>query len=378
MAEAFLLGRMLLRFGEGSEVRSIVGELSAAALGPDGALWLASDELSEGRTTLSRLSPAGTGVFADHRQYALGAYIDLFDTAEEKSEADIEGLDYADNYLWFAGSHSSKRAKPKGKDPKKDLERLAVVETEANRYLLGRIPLIGGVPVQSGPHPTRQGDTLEAARLAGGRGGNVLIEALLDDPHLGPFLRATHGRDGGTHAASPLASKENGFDIEGLAVFDRRLFLGPRGPVLRGWAMLLEIEPERRREGTLELVEIAPGKPYRKHFVDLDGLGVRELSRDGDDLLILAGPTMALDGPLRIYRLRHPLALDDDSLTGTEDGCLTALFDLPIVHRGDHAEGLTAFSWCGLPSLLVVYDGPVEKRRPVPGAVLADVFRMPG
>ena len=36
-----------------------------------------------------------------------------------------------------------------------------------------------------------------------------------------------------------------------------------------------------------------------------------------------------------------------------------------------------AFSWCGLPALLVVYDGPVEERRPAPGAVFADVFRMP-
>ena len=86
----------------------------------------------------------------------------LFEAGEGNAEADIEGLDYADGYLWFTGSHASKRKKPKGKDRKKDLERLAVVETEPNRYLLGRVPLVEGVPVKSGPHPTRDGETLEA------------------------------------------------------------------------------------------------------------------------------------------------------------------------------------------------------------------------
>jgi hypothetical protein len=379
MAQAFLLGRILLRFGEGADAESLVGELSAATLGPDGALWVASDELSGGRNTLSRLSPEGPGVFGAHRQFRLQDYVDLFEAGEENAEADIEGLDYADGYLWFTGSHASKRKKPKGKDRKKDVERLAVVETEANRYMLGRVPLIEGVPAKSGPHPTRDGETLEAARLAGGEGGNALVEALRRDRHLEPFLRTVYGEgeDGGEHAVAPLASKENGFDIEGLAIFRRRLFLGLRGPVLRGWAMLLEIEPEHRGGGTLGLAEIAPGKRYRKHFVDLDGLGIRELSRNGDDLLILAGPTMALDGPQRIYRLRDPRALDDDSLTGREDERLTALFDLPSVPGGDYAEGLATFSWCGLPALLVVYDGPVEERRPAPGAVFADVFRMP-
>ena len=161
------------------------------------------------------------------------------------AEADIEGLDYADGYLWFTGSHASKRKKPKGKDRQADLARLSRMETEPNRYLLGRIPLIEGLPAKRGRHPDRPKEALSAARLAGGEGGNVLIEALLDDPHLGSFLRTLHG-ERGEQAMLPLASKENGFDIEGLAAFGPRLFLGLRGPVLRGWAMLLAIEPEIR------------------------------------------------------------------------------------------------------------------------------------
>jgi Protein of unknown function (DUF3616) len=377
MDQSFLLGRVLLRLGEDREAELIIGDLSAAALGPDGALWLASDELSGERITLSRLSPDAPGVFGTHQQFPLQAYIDLFDAGEEHAEADIEGLDYADGYLWFTGSHASKRKKPKGKDRKTDLARLSRVETEPNRYLLGRVPLIEGVPAKRGRRPSRPQETLSAARLADGEGGNALVEALRDDPHLGSFLRTVHGEPSEQAALLPLASKENGFDIEGLAVFGRRLFLGLRGPVLRGWAMLLAIEPELRGDGLLGLAKISSGqRRYRKHFIDLDGLGVRDLSRDGEDLLILAGPTMTLDGALRVYRLRAPAALEDDSLVGRGDGRLTPLFDVPRLAGGDHAEGMTPFAWAGLPGLLVVHDTPAACRRPAPGTVFADVFWM--
>jgi hypothetical protein len=139
--------------------------------------------------------------------------------------------------------------------------------------------------------------------------------------------------------------------------------------------MLLEIEPEPLGGGTLGLAVIGPGqRRYRKHFVNLGGRGARELSRDGDDLLILAGPTMALDGGMRIYRLHDPLALEDDSLTGEADGRLASLFDLPSLPGGDYAEGLVGFRWRDQRGLLVVYDGPVEARRPACGSVFADVF----
>ena len=57
---------------------------------------------------------------------------------------------------------------------------------------------------------------------------DALTRTLRDDPHLGPFLS--------------IPSKDNGFDIEGLAAAPGgRLFLGLRGPVLNGWACVLEI-----------------------------------------------------------------------------------------------------------------------------------------
>jgi hypothetical protein len=46
-------------------------------------------------------------------------------------------------------------------------------------------------------------------------------------------------------------------------------------------------------------------RPQAPEFNDL---GVRELCLMNSDLLILAGPTMGLDGPVRIYRWKDALA----------------------------------------------------------------------
>src|SRR3546814_4598583 len=100
-----------------------------------------------------------------------------------------------------------------------------------------------------------------------------------------------------------VPSKENGFDVEGLAVRGSRVFLGLRGPVLRGWATVVELDLKTPKPGRLKLRRIgADGESYRKHFLDLDGLGIRELVFDGDDLLVLAGPTMDLDGLVVLFR----------------------------------------------------------------------------
>jgi L-seryl-tRNA(Ser) seleniumtransferase len=45
-----------------------------------------------------------------------------------------------------------------------------------------------------------------------------------------------------------IPGKDNGLDVEGLASVGDRLLVGLRGPVLRGWAIVLEIEPEQVAE----------------------------------------------------------------------------------------------------------------------------------
>jgi hypothetical protein len=358
MSAGFLLSRVLLRFEKVSE--DLWGELSAVVLTPDGSLWLGSDEF----TTVERLSPMAPCVFGDHRTYEVGDFVKL---ANQEDEIDIEGMDYANAYLWLTGSHSTKRKKTKGKDPEKDIERIETIKREQNRYVLARIPVLGGDLLKSCADPEQPETQRSAASLQMTDNGNVLIEALRDDNHLGPFL------------SFPLPGKENGFDIEGLAVHRERVFLGLRGPVLRGWATILEIAVDEQESGILTLKAIGPsGALYKKHFVDLHGLGVRELCFQGNDLIILAGPTMALEGAMRVFRLRNALEHEGDSLADQASGNLEVLFDLPFTIGSDHAEGMALFPCLGHPeTLLIVYDSPNPARRVEPDGVFADVFRLP-
>jgi len=358
MRPAFLLSRTVLRFNDDSD--DLRRQLSAAVVDPEGSLWISSDELR----CVERLSPTGPLVYGDHTRFDLGDYIGLVDPT---TEIDIEGLDYSDGYLWFTGSHSSKRKQTKGKNPEKDLDRLASLVEEPNRNLLGRIPLVGGTLFRECSHPDQPDEHLRAATLQLTENGNALIEALREDPHLGPFL------------SFPLPSKENGFDIEGIAALGQRLWLGFRGPVLRGWASMVEIEVEETGPGQLGLRPIGPkGRPYRKHFLHMGGLGVRELCLHGDDLLVLAGPTMTVEGAMQLYRFRDIVGCEEDSMVSVENGDLELVFDLPFTLGSDHAEGLSLLRWVGgEQAVLIVYDAPSEERLGGRSECLADVFRLP-
>ena len=119
-----------------------------------------------------------------------------------------------------------------------------------------------------------------------------------------------------------------------------RVYVGLRGPVLRGWAVVLELRPHADPDDPtrLRLRDFADGSPYRKHVLDLDGLGVRDLCPDGDDLLVLAGPSMDLDGPVRVYRWRRAAHAADSEVV--RDDALTRVVDLPYGEGDDHAEGI--------------------------------------
>lgn len=356
MPESFLLGRLLLQFN--SEAADIIKDLSAVALTPDGHLWLGSDET----TSIERLSPVGPHVWGKHKRFAIADFIDL----PGKSEIDIEGMDFSSDYLWLVGSHSTKRKKAKGKDPEKDIEKLAQIETDVNRYLLARIPMKDGSLCESISDPENPEIQLTAGCLQRTETGNLLTDALKDDSHLRLYLSV------------PVPSKENGFDIEGLTVRGDRILLGLRGPVLRGWAIILEIEVEEAEPGVLRLKAIGEGgKLYNKHFVDLNGLGVRELCFNGEDLIVLAGPTMTLSGAMRVFRLKGILGREGDSITGQDGGDLEVLFDLPFKVGADNAEGLSLFPYFGAEnSLLVVYDSPDARRMVEGNAIFADIFRL--
>jgi hypothetical protein len=160
-----------------------------------------------------------------------------------------------------------------------------------------------------------------------------------------------------------------------VAVAGARMFLGLRGPVLRGWAVLLEIAVEPAVDPRfLQLKEVRPGIWYHTHFLHLDGLGVRDLCCLHADLLIVAGPTMALDGPVRMYRWKDALTTTDAQVVSHPD----LVREVPCGTAGDHAEGFTLLTKedAEPAKVLVVYDSPAKHRLQDATGVRADVFAV--
>lgn len=358
MKEYFLLSRVLLQFQ--SEKDDLLSDISAVSLTPSGHLWVGSDEL----LTLERLSPIGHNMYGEQTSFNLKNYLDLFDPEDE---IDIEGMDYSDGYLWIMGSQSSKRKKPKGKGTEKDLARLATISYDANRFLLARLPVIEGELFKTCDPADGNNTKMTAAMLEKHeKFGNILLEALQEDDHLSQFLKAE------------IPSKDNGLDIEGIVAHQNRIFLGLRGPVLRGWAVILELELIEKEPGILTLKEIGKNnRKYRKHFFDLNGLGIRELCFYHDDLILLAGPTMSLEGAMEVFVWKDVLKVDEDTLNPQAEDGLEAIFNLPFTLGSDHAEGLTLYPCLGQDNaLLVVYDSPSDRRRPSEKEIFADVFSL--
>ncbi|TDD76765.1 DUF3616 domain-containing protein [Actinomadura rubrisoli] len=352
--------RVELRFGRESQEADTHTNLSAVR--QDGrCLWVAGDETA----TIERLTAAVDGGgrvtgFDGHTTVALSDLVPL--PAGPDEEADIEGLARSDGWLWAIGSHSLKRKKIKaGQSAAKARKRLATVVREDNRFILARLPLVTGG--DGLPEVARQ-DGGRTAAILGGH-GDSLTDLLADDPHLAPFLT--------------IPSKDNGIDIEGIAAHGDRLYVGLRGPVLRGWAVLMEIRPDGHPDDPrrLRLLPVGDGRDrYRTHFLDLGGLGIRDLCPHGDDLLVLTGPSMGLDGPVRVLRWRGAAKADAAEIVTADE--LEVVGDLPYGEGDDHAEGIAVLEESNGTGtrVLVVYDSPSPGRLTEDGGVLADVVNI--
>ncbi|HSI91777.1 MAG TPA: DUF3616 domain-containing protein [Adhaeribacter sp.] len=335
--------------------------LSSALLLED-SLFVACDE----RASLERLTRTGNHTFGHQKHYDLHEFLDL---PEGPCEIDIEGTGYFGHYLWLIGSHSLVRKKPKkSKSPEEQINRLARVKEDPSRYLLARIPLVKDK--ESGkyelhkecPHPDQKNKTLKAAQLIKVGRQNELMALLAKDVHLKPFLE--------------IPGKDNGFDIEGLALGGSKIFIGLRGPVLRGWAMILEVEIEETKSGRFKFKPIGEkGAMYKKHFLHLEGMGIRELRTVKDDLLILAGPTMDLDGTISVYRWKNALKLEKAAIVHRKE--LERLFDVPHgqgkTSGQDKAEGMALWDDH---HVLIVFDSPADKRKTDGNSVIADLFKL--
>jgi len=355
-----------------------LSEGMSAAVAVADTLWLTHDETVSVERLSAKRTNAASFRYVSHRRFDLRDFIALpapgrGSDHESAPEADFEGISFCGDYLWVAGSHSALRDGPEGQTGTDAIAALANIRRSGNRFLLARIPMATGdvAPILVRQFRTKDGRVLRAARLSGGRKNNALTRALRDDPHLGPFLS--------------IPSKDNGFDIEGLAAAPGgRLFLGLRGPVLDGWACVLEIHVAARldRDHTLTLRKIAgssttePARAlYRKHFLDFGGAGIRDLCFAGRDLLILTGPPMRGKGTSQVRRWKGALANNGEQMLREKQ--LPTLLDLPYRAKKDHAEGITVVARKdGRLWLMVIYDSVGKDRRVPPAGTRATVHEL--
>lgn len=315
------------------------------------SLFLAADE----HAAIDRLTRLADGGWGGHEQYKLD---DLLTLAEADQEADIEGLSEDGGWLWVLGSHARTRHKAeKAKGERIDLNVLADLKDTRSRCLLARLPLANHSGVYE---PVRIDGQRRAGMLPQDHQGNALAAALARDPLLAPFTR--------------IPAKEGGIDVEGIAVSGSRIALGMRGPVIGGHGLIVEIGIKIADQGELTLA----GEPVRR-LVALEGLGVRDLKRHGNDLLILAGPTTALSGPCALYRWRNWVTDLPHDPTTVSLHRPERLLEIPFGRGSDHPEGLALWALKdGTTGLMVIYDSPADSRIDVDAkTVVADIFRLP-
>ena len=223
----------------------------------DGQTYLAigSDE-SKQRVQLLKQTSAQTYEVDDDLEIKLPL-------SKDNDEIDIEStaFDRKHNLLYIIGSHSKKRKTVKidEKTAKKNRERLANIAPETYRNQIFQVKLdkkTGKV----------KGD-IESSK--------DLKDVFAKDPYLKKFI--------------DIPSKENGIDIEGLAIKSDRLFLGFRGPVLRGNYVPVIV------------TKFADVKDYEIRFVQLNGNGIRDLAAVEDGFLLIAGPMGDAPGPYQLY-----------------------------------------------------------------------------
>ncbi|HDZ75336.1 MAG TPA: DUF3616 domain-containing protein [Aurantimonas coralicida] len=304
------------------------------------SIFCTCDETS----TIERVSfDPKTGRAGEHTHFVLGETFDL--PEGPGGEMDIEGLAVADGYLWICGSHSLKRDKPED-DGLKDMED---IDWDANRGFLGKVPLLdrgGGVFDLVAAIEPLDGAPARAARMVPMRKSRKtpIRKMLAKDKLIGPFM---------DHPC-----KENGFDIEGLAVTGNTVLLGLRGPVVGSYAMIVRMEMKDAKNGFLKPRKLDGGKRYRLQAIDLDGQGIRDMHWQDGRLLILSGATTDLEALQSVFAIEDY----DPERNIYEDDALARVLNLPAIRGSDHAEGIAPIEIDGVAKLLVAYDSPHEDR----------------
>lgn len=273
-------------------------DLSGIAAAPGGPALVVSDEPHAAQAAR---------IDATSRTVTAGPLVPLL---PEGAEADLEGVAVSgDGRTFYAtGSHGAGRK---------------TGDVEPSRRFVFRIPSPPAAGGEFGP--------AEASA--------ALMDWAARDPVLGPYT----GR--------PL--QRNGFNLEGLAWRDGRLWFGVRAPNLDGDAFVIEAEPAALFAGgaataTLHRVHIGPG------------LGLRELAAVRDGFLLLAGEACA-EASKQIPDSMAAAADPGFSFFAWRPGAASAV---PIGRLPDapgKAEGLLVLrDDLASVDVLVLFDGPSQ------------------
>ena len=253
----------------------------------------------------------------------VGDYIRLSTSQHDGDplELDAEAVAFEDGHFYVTGSHG----RPRHHDnPKKDEESNA--KAAATRQIF-RITLpASAVDMTTGKLGT-------AARITPSSLTNILQS------------------QGELASSYDQALEDGGLTIEGLAVRDRRLYVGMRGPVIGTDAVVLSVAASA-------VFDDAPAQPtLHKLSLQTDAAGqargVRDIVRFGEGFLVLAGPVQDPPKKTGIRPGDYSIYLWD----GKES--VTRRTDLPVIKKKTKPEALLPLdSDADRVRVLVMFDGP--------------------
>ena len=254
-----------------------------------------------------------------------------------KKELDLEAMAWGPKHLFVIGSHSRARNRVKtGKKSEKQLKKNPGSPVWTQEENLARL---------REDRPEKKRKYLFRLKLSndGKLVGEIVklsLKPAIAAGLLKPFLAGN--------------SKENGIDIEGLAVDSKqeKLYVGFRGPVLReNYVPVMVVD--------LTAGFAQDGLKTKLVYINLEGRGIRAMcTTAGGDLLVMGGPMGDGFASFRLYRWNGKSALPGLGSSGV----VTDLGEIyiPPNSKGKRikAEGLvlraeTATHY----KLLVVYDG---------------------
>lgn len=235
-------------------------------------------------------------------------------------ELDIEGLARRQQTYYVLGSHSRRRPRVK----------TSRSYNRNRKNLLASSIGAGGARTKIYRFQLDPGKGNPPARVE-----HISLGRLFEQhPVLAPFVS--------------LPSKENGIDIEGIALEGERLVLGFRGPRLRGgWVPVLKLPFSSPQ--TAELL-----------FVHLNGRGIRDMVAVDDGFLVLAGPVG--DSPLS-FQLYHWNGRDCLPGKGSPGGRTLLLGEVPAP-AGASPEALVLLETQQRAYRLLLLDDGIKNGRP--------------